>query len=191
MQIHRPTTSTTTPLTTPPVQPVVQQPAVVQGPGVVQPPLLAPQEPDIVSQPFIVGQPGTGAAEGPQSPWVPDIPLPEGVKIPPPRTDLCGSLPRPKTQLEPGPGLLGSEFAIVARIIRNIDAVLAPLGPRGYRVLGRNSIDSLYSMTPDNIRVSSEPNHLPDKRAQSRVRRTKSEHSERWCSLRRTVSHCR
>jgi hypothetical protein len=146
------TTSTTTPLTTPPVQPVVQQPAVVQGPGVVQPPLLAPQEPDIVSQPFIVGQPGTGAAEGPQSPWVPDIPLPEGVKIPPPRTDLCGSLPEAEDSARtPARDSWGPNSAIVARIIRNIDAVLTPLGPRGYRVLGRNSIDSLYSMTPDNI----------------------------------------
>ncbi|MDM0109638.1 DUF4157 domain-containing protein [Variovorax sp. J22R24] len=93
-----------------------------------------------------------GAAAAAPNPFVPDTPLPKGVETPPARTDLCGMLP-PAEDAERNPDLAswGPGSAIVADVVRRLDAVLTPLGPRGYRVLGPTHFDLLYRMTPEGM----------------------------------------
>lgn len=84
--------------------------------------------------------------------FAPAMPVPEGVTIPPPRTSLCEALPdAPDSARIPNLASWGPASAVVARIVAKMDAVLMPLGPRGYRVLGRQNFDDLYSMSPDNM----------------------------------------
>ena len=97
--------------------------------------------------------PTPAAPPSPESnPFMPGMAIPKGVEVPPPRTDLCGELP-PAEESERIPSLAawGPNSAIVAGVIARIDAVLTPLGPRGYRVLGRQNFDALYAMSPDNM----------------------------------------
>ena len=92
------------------------------------------------------------AADAGQNPYLPAIDVPATVTVPPPRSDLCGSLPEAPAGA-PSPHLesWGPNSAIVAGIIARVNAVLTPLGPRGYRVLTNDSFDALWSMTPDNV----------------------------------------
>ena len=91
-------------------------------------------------------------AAAPANPWVPGMPLPAGVEVPAPRTDLCGELPdAADAERQPNLASWGPGSAIVADVVRRIDAVLTPLGPRGYRVLGRTHFQSLYNMTPEGM----------------------------------------
>jgi uncharacterized protein DUF4157 len=88
----------------------------------------------------------------PANPWIPSTPLPAGVELPARRTDLCGDLP-PADDSDRIPRLedWGPNSAIVADVIGRMDAVLTPLGPRGYRVLGRQVFDDLWALSPDNM----------------------------------------
>lgn len=91
-------------------------------------------------------------AKAAPNPFVPSTAAPKSIPTPPARTDLCGELP----PAEDSQRLLnlaswGENSAIVASVISRIDSVLTPLGPRGYRVLGRPNFDALYAMSPDNM----------------------------------------
>jgi Domain of unknown function (DUF4157) len=86
------------------------------------------------------------------NPFIPSGPLPVGLELPQPRTNLCGDLP----EAEDSPRVprfeeWGPNSAIVADVIGRIDSVLLPLGPRGYRVLGRQIFDQLWAVSPDNM----------------------------------------
>jgi len=84
--------------------------------------------------------------------FVPSAAVPQGVPTPPPRTDLCGDLPDAEdSQRIPNLDSWGPDSAKVASVIRHIDAVLTPLGPRGYRVLPHQSFDALYAVSPGNM----------------------------------------
>jgi hypothetical protein len=86
------------------------------------------------------------------NPYVPQAATPAAVETPTPRTDLCGELTAAKDAARiPHLELWGPASAQVAEIISHINAVLTPLGPRGYRVLGAQNFDALYSVTPDGM----------------------------------------
>jgi hypothetical protein len=92
------------------------------------------------------------AEYGPPNPFVPETEVPEAVSVPPPRTGLCGK-PKAPAEGAPSPNLSswGPNSAIVAGVIARINAVLAPLGPRGYNVLPASNFGALWSMTPENM----------------------------------------
>lgn len=89
------------------------------------------------------------------NPFLPDAPVPEGVELPPLRSDLCGE-PSPAGDERDArsnfdPSTWGPNSAIVADIIGRIGAVLTPLGPRGYQVIERRSFDELWAAGPDGM----------------------------------------
>jgi hypothetical protein len=84
--------------------------------------------------------------------FAPFIPVPKGVEIPPPRTDLCGDLPdAADSDRKLDIASWGPSSAIVANVIETVNAVLLPLGPRGYRVLPRQTFDDLYRASPSGL----------------------------------------
>lgn len=88
------------------------------------------------------------------NPFLPSIPIPKGVELPPPRTNLCGSLPPVEeggSQQHFNMSAWGPNAAIVADVISRIGAALTPLGPRGYRVLGHRTFDALWAASPDSM----------------------------------------
>lgn len=86
------------------------------------------------------------------NPFVPTAAAPTAVATPAPRTDLCGTLPDPEDSARiPSLSSWGEASAIVADAVSRINAVLTPLGPRGYRVLGRQNFDALYAMSPESM----------------------------------------
>jgi hypothetical protein len=91
------------------------------------------------------------------NPFVPQAATPKPVDTPPPRTDLCGELTAAKDSARvPHLEFWGYGSAQIAEIISHIDAVLTPLGPRGYRVLGPQDFDALYAVSPggmENVRA--------------------------------------
>lgn len=101
--------------------------------------------------PKVVAPPAASTSFTPQNPFLPATEIPATVVTPPPRTNLCGSLPESK-DAAPVPKLSawGPNSAIVADVLARVNAVLMPLGPRGYRVLPAETFDQLWSMTPDN-----------------------------------------
>lgn len=96
----------------------------------------------------------SGAFTGPpaSNPWVPKLAVPRDVAVPAPRSDLCGDIPSAQdAERIPSLASWGPYSSMVAEAIAQIDAVLTPLGPRGYRVLGRENFDALYAMTPESM----------------------------------------
>ena len=86
------------------------------------------------------------------NPFIPSGPLPVGLDLPQPRSDLCGDLPdADDSPRVPRLADWGPNSAIIEDVIRRIDTVLLPLGPRGYRVLGRQIFDQLWAVSPDNM----------------------------------------
>lgn len=109
----------------------------------------ATSPPTATSSPVTATRATTGT---PPNPFLPTIAIPQGVEVPPARTNLCGMLPDAEdSQRVPSLAAWGPNSALVADILARIDSVLTPLGPRGYRVLGRQNFDALYAMSPDNM----------------------------------------
>lgn len=97
--------------------------------------------------------PAPAATRG--GPFRPDLELPKGVTLPPPRTGLCGPLPPAEDEGSAGdrfdPSLWGPSANLALNAVAEIGAVLRPLGPRGYRVLERSTFDSLWAAGPDDL----------------------------------------
>jgi hypothetical protein len=99
------------------------------------------QKPEIVEQP---------------NKFLPSTPLPKSIDLPVPRSKLCGSLPKAQESDEQAnfdPHSWGPNANVVADIISRINAVLVPLGPRGYRVIHRRSFDRLWAAKPGELEL--------------------------------------
>jgi len=104
------------------------------------------------SNPFLRGSTGAAPSATELKPFVPQAALPQGVATPAPRTDLCGELPDAEdSHRQLDVASWGPASAIVADVIARVNAVLQPLGPRGYRVLGRQNFDALFKVSPDSM----------------------------------------
>jgi len=95
--------------------------------------------------------PGTDETATVPSPFMPTATLPEVVETPPARSNLCGMLPPADMPAIPPLDRWGPGSAAIGEVIRRVGAVLMPLGPRGFRVLPRETFDALYAMTPDSM----------------------------------------
>jgi hypothetical protein len=101
--------------------------------------------------PQVVAPPASTTQTQP-NPFLPATILPDAVVMPPARTNLCGMLPAADAaESHVDLASWGPNSAIVANVLARINAVLTPLGPRGYRVLGRRTFDDLWSVTPERL----------------------------------------
>ena len=105
---------------------------------------------------------GTAAATSPLAaaatrggPFRPDLDLPKGVVLPPPRSDLCGPLPPAEDEGSArdrfDSSLWGPNASLALTAVARIGAVLRPLGPRGYRILERSTFDDLWAAGPSDL----------------------------------------